>query len=215
MTTQSYGDAVAQAVSRVFEANRDFPDHRSQIPWLHGYLGDPNACVWFIAWYPSAKMVGRANQRGNDPELQWSESVGDKLFRKMLVKHGFKSGEPLQPGGWRCYITDLIKCDYDVGTFKRKNPVEQRRIALAWSEVLQSEISAGKPALLVPMGKDVRELLPLFVANLRTCPSIYDRQVWHYATFNYGGGASESVYDGQFASLHQAIVGGGGCISPA
>src|SRR5437899_2448473 len=74
----------------VFGSHPEIVDHRRDFPWLTGSLGDRYADIWFVAENPSLSQVRRA--AGNSPELQWSVSRGDKLFREMLVKHGFKTG---------------------------------------------------------------------------------------------------------------------------
>jgi hypothetical protein len=94
-------------IDAVFRAHPELYDHRRDYPWLIACLGDPFAPVWFVAENPSLTQVARALAR--TPEDQWNVSPGDKLFRRQLVKHGFKHGGVDEPGGWHCYITDTIK----------------------------------------------------------------------------------------------------------
>ena len=95
-------------------------------------------------------------------EHQWSQSEGDRLFRQQLVKHGFKEGEPSAYGGWRCYITNVVKSaaiakDWNVTASEAK-----RLVLEAWAPVFNYELTAGAPSVLVFLGaaseKHVTEL---------------------------------------------------------
>ena len=105
--TTAYFQRLDVQISQVFEDLPKDRDHREKHPWLTGYFGNPFSGIWFLAENPSLLRVERIDQRANvhpTPDLQWSESPGDKLFRDKLVRHGFKLGRPMEPGGWRCYI---------------------------------------------------------------------------------------------------------------
>ena len=107
--------------------------------------------VWFIAEAPSLKRVEGAGAR--TPELQWTVSPGDKLFRRMLKKHGFKTGGELGGGEWRCYIIDVIKSSYYVRDWKAAADDVRLAVAEAWSPVLRFELEQGRPKLVVILGK--------------------------------------------------------------
>ena len=104
---EAFYEGLKEKVGEVFDAHAELPDHRQEFPWLIGSLGDPFSPVWFVAENPSITQVKMAV--GSSPELQWSVSKGDRLFRRALAENGFKDGEPLEPGGWHCYITDVLK----------------------------------------------------------------------------------------------------------
>ena len=91
----------------MFGAHPELRDHRQELPWLTGSLGDPFSPVWFVAEIPSLTRARAAI--GTSTNLQWSVSDGDRLLRETLTEHGFKTGNPMDEGGWRCYITDVIK----------------------------------------------------------------------------------------------------------
>jgi hypothetical protein len=138
------------ATDGVFTAHPQLVDHRGEFPWLTGSLGDPFSPVWFVAENPSLTQVRRVI--GVTPEYQWSQSEGDRLFREQLVKHHFKEGDPSIPGGWRCYITNIIKSaavakDWNV------TKADGKRLTLgAWAPVFKYELAHGAPRVLVFLG---------------------------------------------------------------
>ena len=107
-----FWSGLAIQIDIVFQSHSSLFDHRSEYPWLTGALGNPNSGIWFIAENPSLTQIERVqNPDGGVPTLdaQWWASRGDKLFREMLVKHGFKMESIDSPGGWNCYITNAVK----------------------------------------------------------------------------------------------------------
>lgn len=93
---------LATQVDFVLRSHSSLFDHRRDYPWLTGALGNPNGGIWFIAEIPSLTQIKRVqNPDGGTPtsEVQWWASRGDKLFREMLVEHGFKQGPIDSPGG--------------------------------------------------------------------------------------------------------------------
>src|SRR5438067_2016839 len=121
---------VERLSGAVYQSDSRIPDRRADHPWVTGCLGDPFAPVWFVAEAPSLTQVQRGGARSR--EQQWDVSPGDKLLRQMLAKHGFKEGGAFSPGGWRCYITDVIKSSYFVKDWKDE-PLEARlAVAEAW-----------------------------------------------------------------------------------
>jgi hypothetical protein len=165
----TYFEQLDLQVSKVFEGLPGHRDHRKKYPWLTGYLGDPFSRVWFLAENPSLSRVERITQRPNyrpSLDLQWSESPGDKLFRDMLVKYDFKLGEPMEPGGWRCYVTDIIKETDYVNSWRAKSQGERNRVAQAWAPVLTWELANSRPQLIVVMGKQTHRLLTHLASTL-------------------------------------------------
>lgn len=92
-------------------------------------------------------------------ESQWSASRGDQLFREKLVKYGFKGGAAESPGGWRCYITCLVKeADY-TNSNERTRQSLYLQYTQNWLPVLQWELYQSRPSLLVAMGGRVESAL--------------------------------------------------------
>jgi hypothetical protein len=127
--------------SEVFSSHPELPDYRTDFPWLTGCIGDPFSPVWFVAENPSITQVERA--AGTSTELQWSVSRGDQLLRRMLATHRFKHGEPLSTGGWRCYITDVLKSTVRVSNWNGKPWELKEQAAEAWAPAIAYELHRG------------------------------------------------------------------------
>ncbi len=162
-----YRQGLLKKIGDVFQAHPSLYDHRKEFPWLTGSLGNPDSGIWFISENPSLTQVERvANPDGGLPteEAQWWASRGDKLFREMLVTHGFKSGAIHSPGGWHCYITNVIKeADYS-SHWHEKSQEMRNRAAEIWAPVLSWELATSKPRLVVIMGGAADLLLEHLVA---------------------------------------------------
>jgi hypothetical protein len=174
-----YFQRLDEQISSVFEDLSKDRDHREKFPWLTGYLGNPFSGIWFLAENPSLMRVERIAQRANfhpTIDLQWSESPGDKLFRDMLVKHGFKRGGPMEKEGWRCYITDIIKETDYVQRWHDRSQNTRNRVAEEWAPVLAWELANSAPQLIVVMGKQTQRLLKHLSSALpaiRLPPTVY------------------------------------------
>jgi len=104
-----FEQAMATRIGNVFAQHSELCDHRSLYPWLRGWLGDVTAGVWFVAENPSLTQIRRIHTTRSTFESQWAASAGDRMFRHALCELGLKTGDPFEPGGWRCYITDVMK----------------------------------------------------------------------------------------------------------
>jgi hypothetical protein len=158
-------------------------DHRQHHPWVTGWLGDPFAHVWFVAENPSLTQVEVVELRAGVPtvEDQWSVSRGDQLFRGMLVRHGYKRGNWSSPGGWRCYVTDVIKSADYAGKWSGLSRSDRIRVAEAWAPVLRNELEVGRPKVIVSLGDAARRFLDHLEAAglIPTLPARHT--VWHYS----------------------------------
>jgi hypothetical protein len=162
MKRAEYEPELRKRIGRVFRDHPEIHDHRAEFPWITGFLGDPFAGIWFVAENPSKGMAKRAQisiPKRLSPETQWAISPGDILFRKMLFKHRFKKGSHVSPGGWRCYITDLLKSAVEAEAWNREDRERQFQVAESWAGVFSWELRTGRPKLLVVMGKRVQDLL--------------------------------------------------------
>lgn len=181
---------VALAVEAVYTlANRGGPrlrDDRREFPWLVGHLGDHRADVWFVGWYPSldkVRAVARKWPGRTDANLQWSAGDGDTLFRQHLADFGFKTGNPMDPDGWNCYMTNLVKRPIDVARWKNADEAARAAEYARWVPVLKWELEKASPRVLVLMGRDVHDA----VLSLTGLPSLpRTAKILHYATFNPG-----------------------------
>ncbi len=157
-----YRQELITRIGSTFQSHPSLYDHQKEFPWLTGALGDPDSGIWFIAENPSLTQVERVlNPDGNAPteEAQWWASRGDKLFRDMLVTHGFKSGTIDSPDGWHCYITNVIKeADYS-SRWHEKSQEMRNQAAEIWVPVLAWELATSKPRMVVILGGAADQLL--------------------------------------------------------
>ena len=148
---------LERLIGDVFAAHPELRDHRPDFGWLTGCLGDPFAAVWLIAENPSLTQVRKA--QAATVESQWSVSPGDLILRDALVAAGLKEGGPLEPGGWKCWITDVIKSADIVKEWRARPEAEQTAVAEAWAPVLRFELEQGQPKRLIVLGKKAEALL--------------------------------------------------------
>lgn len=194
MDQREFSQGLAEKIDQVFTHTRhpELYDHRKEYPWLTGSLGDPFSGIWFVGESPSLRMVERAKGPHNTPpneEAQWSASRGDKLFRKALVASGFKGGSVDSPGGWHCYITNVIK-EADYTNRVREKPLQSREQAAdMWFPVFEWELEHSCPLLIVAMGRQASHLLKYLLKRLARPPQHIE--MTHYA------------YVGQRARGHQ------------
>jgi hypothetical protein len=88
-----------------------------QYPWLYGALGEAPSAVMFICENPSLTGVSKAHVdtidgRLPDIEAQWWGGHNDpaaKRFRPVLRRMGLKTTHSAARGGWKCYITNVVK----------------------------------------------------------------------------------------------------------
>ncbi len=178
-----YWIGLDRETSRVFKAHPDLKDHRHEYPWAKGAHGDPTAGIWFVAENPSLTQVERVSDPNGGPptiEAQWWSSRGDKLFREMLVKYGFKEGTIESPGRWKCYITNVIKeADY-TKEWREKPQTARNRAAEIWAGLLAWELDNSKPKLVVIMGQQTATLLDHLI-SIKKIVLPQTEKITHYA----------------------------------
>lgn len=212
---QTYRAQLLERIDNVFASRPHLYNHRSKFPWLTGALGDPAAGIWFIAENPSLSQIERVTDPRGGPateEAQWWASRGDRLFRDMLVKHGFKDGLADLHGGWRCYITNVIKeADY-AENWRGSSLERQQAAALNWAPVLSWELEHSRPCLVVALGKTVTRALELIGAAGLRFPKIVTIQHYSYVALRPRGRqgpmhpARLEEYDREFASVRAAFA---------
>ncbi len=177
---KKYWEEFAAKIDATFRAHPQLYDHRKDFPWLTGALGDPFAGVFFVAENPSLTQVKKV--KVETEESQWYQSPGDKLFRQMLLEHGFKTGTIHSQGGWRCYITNLIKLAEKAEKWKKQPPAHQQHMARLWAPVLAWELQMGQPRVVVSVGRRVDEYLS-HLATHKLLPKIACRIAVDHYTF--------------------------------
>jgi hypothetical protein len=140
----------------VFAGHPELHDHRQDLPWLTGSIGDPFSPVWFIAEIPSLTRAKRGT--GTSPNTQWGISTGDRLLRETLVECGLKTGDPMADGGWRCYLSDVIKSADVAKSWRQRVRKDKERVAEAWAPVMRYELEHGQPEFIVFLGDSARSL---------------------------------------------------------
>jgi hypothetical protein len=215
----AYRQELSARIGEVFDAHPEAYDHRRDYPWLFGALGEPASGIWFIGENPSLGQVERVRdpQGGRPtPEAQWWASRGDRLFRDLLVKHGFKRSPPDAHGGWECYITNVIK-EADYSGRWRGSPAERRRAAAqAWLPVLRWELEQSLPHLVVALGQTVRKTLADLEGRGLRLPRVETIQHYSYVALRPRGKQGPmhpervAEYDEEFrslASIHRSTAG--------
>jgi hypothetical protein len=160
---ESFEAALSAQVDAVFRAHPSLHDHRRDYPWVTGALGDPREPVWFLMEYPSVVQVEKLPHA--TPESQWSVSRGDRVLREMLAKHGFKAGERWAPGGWRCYITNVVKSVQRPARWNAGEWEDWFRVAEAWAPVLAWQFEHGRPRVLAVQGRRTRRVLDHLISH--------------------------------------------------
>lgn len=149
---KSHAEEMERRIGEVFDAHPELEDHRLSYRWLTGWLGDPAATIWLISENPSATQVARIHSVSATPESQWAASRGDRLLREALVEHGLEGGSAFDPGGWCCYITNVMKSRVFVKDWNGTTAAQQLQVAEAWAPVLRFELLAGNPSVIVVLG---------------------------------------------------------------
>ena len=131
-------------------------------------------------------------------EAQWSVSPGDRLFRDMLVKYGFKDASWDSPGGWHCYITDVIKETDYAERWRTKSPDALRNAGETWWPVFKWEFENSKPRFVVTMGGKARDVLK-HLSNAYGLTLPHTEHIVHYS---YIGSRAE----GRLGPMHPIRV---------
>ena len=167
-------------------------------PWLYGALGDPEADVMFICENPSLTGVRKARSPLGGPcdfDTQWTGDPArrpDKRFRTVLCDLGLKEGGIWERGGWKCYITNVIKQAEFVRDWNDPNkvsPADKRRAARKWSRILQWEFDMVCPKIMFYVGRQAEDFVRRLVREGRFDP----HGVPAYYIRHYSRGGDEGV----------------------
>ena len=83
----------------------------------------------------------------------------------MLCDLGLKEGGIWERGGWKCYITNVIKQVAIVADVKNISLDDRRRAAIRWSKVLQWELDNVRPTRIFCVGNKAHDLVKWLRAN--------------------------------------------------
>jgi hypothetical protein len=175
-------DPISKEIGETIKAHKIY-NWLNEYSWIKGYIGDRSYPVWFVAENPSLRGVKRVHDRNTiaSDNLQWNAHAGDWLFREALVKAGFKTGDPLDGEGWKCYITDIIKEPEIVKdrNLKKGDSSYWKNQAMKWLAVFLEEIRLGRPEVLVAVGNQTRVILEFLRKKDVSLPRI--DQIRHYS----------------------------------
>jgi hypothetical protein len=139
-------DRINERLGELRTPYRDLQARES--PWLYGALGEVPSDVMFICENPSITGVRQAHVdtidgRAPDIEAQWwggRNNPAAKRFRPVLRQVGLKTNRPDARGGWRCYITNVVK-EANVAGLRRINWVScSTRRAVGFPSITSSSI---------------------------------------------------------------------------
>lgn len=175
--------AVAKAIDTTFTAHPELYDHPGLYPWLTGWLGDPDAPVWFIGEKVSLSGVERLSERmirERGLEAQWAPIfAGDRVLREGLIAAGLHAGPLEALNGWRCYLTNVVKGAERVGGRKKRTQADRDAEARLWAPVLRTQLEHGRPRLIVCLGEIAEKMLD---AAARLLPPLPQRdRIYHYS----------------------------------
>lgn len=167
------------------------PHRHAQIveyPWLYGALGETPSEVMFVCENPSIAGVKRAHVetvdgRAPDIEAQWwggPKNPAAKRFRVALHRLGLKTTAPAVKGGWRCYITNVIKEINVAGDHGKFSKTDHRNMARVWAPILTWELSQVQPRYVFCVGSRANDLVDWLVAE-RLIPRVRPEMVNHYS----------------------------------
>jgi hypothetical protein len=166
----------------------------NEFPWLYGAVGQVPSEVMFICENPSLTGVERADSRtilGGEASIedQWAGGPSSnciKRFRPALCHLQLKTTPPTASGGWRCYITNVIKEADVVRDFIAR---DKKSLALEWADVLRWEIEQVSPRTIFTLGDAATKLVKLVQSRGLIPASPSPHRVMHYS--NRGAGATD------------------------
>lgn len=186
--------------------------HRSEqindYPWLYGALGEVPSRVMFICENPSLAGVARANVEtvdGREPDIeaQWwggPKNPAAKRFRVALHRLGLKTSHPAAKGGWRCYITNIIKEMNVAGDNAKLSPAARRKMALDWAPILAWELSQVQPRHVFCVGQKAYDHAT-YLVETRAIPRLRPKLVNHYS----GRTGDAAIIDGIVEPVSRAV----------
>jgi hypothetical protein len=168
----------------------DAPHRHAQIvrfPWLYGALGEVPSDVMFICENPSLAGVSRAHVDtvdGGPPDIeaQWwggATNPAAKRFRVALHRLGLKTSPPSAKGGWRCYITNVIK-EMNVAGAHASATSDHRTMAQRWAQILAWELAEVRPKHVFTVGTSAHALVRGLVTE-GLIPRISPSVVTHFS----------------------------------
>jgi len=171
--------------------------------WLYGALGSVPSKVMFVCENPSISGVERANTNtidGNPPDIeaQWWGSPRNpaaKRFREALCRLNLKTTPPNKRGGWKCYITNVIKQANIVKDQNNLDSCIKKEQAREWADILQWEINNVKPKFIFCVGGKSYDAINMLKKENKLYIKNYSR-IWHYSARGSDEKIIQSIFNG-------------------
>jgi hypothetical protein len=166
-----------------------------EFAWLYGALGQVPSKVMLVCENPSLSGVEKAHFRtinGGPPTIedQWAGGPTSNCITRLrpaLCELGLKLTPPDRPGGWRCYITKVIKEADVVRDFTAR---DKQSLAIHWADVLAWEIEQVRPSVMFTVGDAATQLVRT-LQEKRLIPAFpRSHKVMHYS--NRGSGVTDA-----------------------
>jgi hypothetical protein len=181
----------------------------NEFPWLFGALGEVPSDVMFICENPSITGVRNAHVdtvdgRLPDIEAQWWGGYNDpaaKRFRPVLRRMGLKTTHSAALGGWKCYITNVVKEANLAGPEQdAKTPRERVEQARAWADILRWEMEQVRPKHVFCVGQDSFRAVQRLQRE-RLLPAFGAHYVCHYSA----RGSDEKIIEEMLRPLRDVL----------
>jgi Uracil DNA glycosylase superfamily len=176
-----------------------------QFPWFYGALGAVPSEVVFICENPSLAGVrlGLTQTTPPDIESQWGGGEIDnpaKRFRPALVEAGLKDPLAQAKGGWRCYLTNVVKQANIVNEQNARTWREKVAEARTWADVLRWELQKVAPNHIFCVGGNSTKLVTLLQVE-RQLPPFRVNELMHYSARRSDDDVRRAIRDGILAVI--------------
>jgi hypothetical protein len=141
--------------------------------------------------------------REPDIEAQWwggPRNPAATRFRVALNRTGLKTSHPAAKGGWRCYITNVIKEMNLADDNQKLSTAQRRKMADDWADILAWEIGEVRPRHVFCVGNRAHDHVKRLVQD-RRIPRLRPRLVNHYS----GRASHEDIIDGIVGPVSRAL----------
>lgn len=175
---------------RLHELGAPYADLQiEEYPWLYGALGEVPSKVMFICENPSLNGIRSAaidtiDGRAPDIEAQWWGGWGNpaaKRFRVALRRSGLKTNNIASRGGWKCYITNVVKEANVAGADQdTKDQRDRKAQARDWADILRWEIGVVRPGTVFCVGRDAMAAVK-HLQGRGLLPDFQPRYLTHYS----------------------------------
>lgn len=127
-----------------------------------------------------------------------------KRFRRVLYELKLKDSSPAIKGGWRCYITNVIKEANLAGEQAASSGMRRMERGCAWADILRWEIDCVRPTHVFAVGERTHEVV-LGLQARSLLPGVVAHRICHYS--DRGPGRTDDVVVADLAAGIRAVIG--------